>query len=164
MIFDRNLKTRDYNIHFHQETTDRGCLIRQTLDVVSLRKDRESFSYNLKRPAEELKKNTTLYHVTFKSHLEGILKEGLVPGCGCGYKNHWLSFFWDDEIAEKLYPGVFLMVEKPINGFGYKEDFPCFTVNIDDLDLKYLFIDDSLDNSFIYTKMIEPEKLVQLKI
>ena len=163
MIFEKDLINDNYKIRFSPDTTEDGRLVSQSLIVDSLKNKRDTISYNFYRPAE-FKKGLTLYHVTFKDKLEGILKDGLVPTCGYGYKNHWLSFFWDDEITEKLYPGVFLKAGEPINGFGFNEDYPCFAVNIDDLDPDYLFIDDSIDDSYIYTKTIRPDQFLHLTL
>lgn len=159
MTFEKELRDKEKWAYFLQETDDDGRLIRQHYEVkhIDLLADGE-MEYNFYR-LEKKHEHDKLYHVTTDERLKDVLQNGLVPRVGNCYANHWLAFYYDAEIHERLYPATFFIVGKPINKWPAKCGYPVLEINCSDLDQHCLFVDDAWKNeeSLVYTKPIPLE-------
>ena len=163
-VFKKGYSDENYDIQFTQELDDDGMLIRQQMDITSKYNGNEQYcKYLIERPKKE-HRDEWLYHMTRVENIPEIKRVGLIPKVGNLYANHWLSFFNNDLIYEKLYPGVFLLSGKRIGKRG-AEGYRTCKVNVNDLDPNLLFIDNAWkdEKSLFYIGAIPPKKLIIMR-
>jgi hypothetical protein len=156
---ERGIGGDDIKVAFCVKTDENGQLVSQKK---VMKDSRCEFVFSFERPKMS-HKGEVLYHITRLENIEEIKKNGLKPRVGNCYANHWLSMSGDlfDDIQRHLYPGIFFLSGKRVNG-GRRAGYKTVKVNVDDLDPRFLFVDDAWKNekSFFYTAEIPPEKLI----
>lgn len=159
MVFEKQGTENNFKVTFRLETDENGGLVSQKKTMKNCLVD---LVYTFERPKMS-HKGEVLYHITGLENIEEIKKNGLKPRVGNCYANHWLSKSGDifDDIRSHLYPGIFFLSGKRVNG-GRRAGYKTVKVNVDDLDPRFLFVDDAWKNekSFFYTAEIPPEKLI----